>query len=413
MPADARASGTRFDDGLPPLVDHHCHGVLRHEPDAATFASYLTESDRPPAAGTTHFDTQTGFAVRRWCPPLLDLPAHCPPERYLARRRELGPDETHRRLLGATGIGAYLVDTGLPGDLTGPDETAAAGGGTGHEVVRLETLAERTAAAVADGGGGSGGGSGGGAAADADAEEFTDALTRAVQEAARTAVAFKTVAAYRHGLALAPEPPSAGTVHTAARTWLAAGAGRLTDPVLLRHLVALAVATGRPLQIHTGFGDPDLRLDHADPALLTDLVRATAGTGTDLVLLHCYPYHRQAAYLASVFPHVYADVGLTLSHTGPRATTVLAEFLELAPFGKLLFSTDAHGLPELYVVGSALFRTALSEVLGAWTASGAWSADDAHRVGAMLAAENARRVYGLGAAGRERTRERGRGPRNG
>ncbi|MEU9488068.1 amidohydrolase family protein [Streptomyces decoyicus] len=377
MPEGVPGTGPGSGDGLPPLVDHHCHGVLRHAPDPGTFAAYLTESDRPPAAGTTFFDTQAGFAVRRWCPPLLDLPVHCPPDRYLARRRELGPDETRRRLLRATGIGTYLLDTGLPGDLTGPAETAADGGGAGFEVVRLETLAERTAAAVRD------------------AEEFTDALARAVRDAARTAVAFKTVAAYRHGLALDPVPPAPGAVHTAARSWLVAGAPRLTDPVLLRHLVQLAVATGRPLQLHTGFGDPDLRLDHADPALLTDLVRATADTGTDLVLLHCYPYHRQAAYLASVFPHVYADIGLTLTHTGPRAAAVLAEFLELAPFGKLLFSTDAYGLPELYVVGSALFRTALATVLGDWTASGAWSAEDARRVGAMIAADNARRVYGL------------------
>ncbi|MFH9226983.1 amidohydrolase family protein [Streptomyces lydicus] len=388
-PADGRVAGP--DDGLPPLVDHHCHGVLRHEPDAGTFASYLTESDRPPAAGTSFFDTQTGFAVRRWCPPLLDLPAHCPPEDYLARRRALGPDETRRRLLRAAGIGAYLLDTGLPGDLTGPGETAAAGGGTGHEVVRLETLAERTAAGFrAAGGRGAGAG---------DAGEFTEVLAGAVAHAARTAVAFKSVAAYRHGLALDPTPPADDAVRDAARGWLAAGAPRLTDPVLLRHLIALAVATGRPLQLHTGFGDPDLRLDHADPALLTGLARTTAGTGTDLVLLHCYPYHRQAAYLASVFPHVYADVGLTLTHTGPRATAVLAEFLELAPFGKLLFSTDAYGLPELYAVGAALFRTALTGVLGEWTASGAWSEADARRVGAMIAAENARRVYRLPAAG--------------
>ncbi|MCL7492172.1 amidohydrolase family protein [Streptomyces sp. MCA2] len=377
MPEDVPGAGPGSGDGLPPLVDHHCHGVLRHAPDPGTFAAYLTESDRPPAAGTTFFDTQAGFAVRRWCPPLLDLPVHCPPDRYLARRRELGPDETRRRLLRATGIGTYLLDTGLPGDLTGPAETAEDGGGAGFEVVRLETLAERIAAGTRD------------------AEEFTDALARAVRDAARTAVAFKTVAAYRHGLALDPAPPALGAVHTATRSWLAAGAPRLTDPVLLRHLVQLAVATGRPLQLHTGFGDPDLRLDHADPALLTDLVRATADTGTDLVLLHCYPYHRQAAYLASVFPHVYADIGLTLTHTGPRAAAVLAEFLELAPFGKLLFSTDAYGLPELYVVGSALFRTALATVLGDWTASGAWSAEDARRVGAMIAADNARRVYGL------------------
>lgn len=377
MTGDAPGPGPAPDDGLPPLVDHHCHGVLRGELDAATFAAHLTEADGPPAAGNTFFDTQTGFAVRRWCPPLLGLPAHCPPDRYLARRRELGPAETRRRLLAATGIGTYLVDTGLPGDLTGPAETAAAGGGTGHEVVRLEALAERVAGGARD------------------AEAFTDALGHAVRDAARTAVAFKTVAAYRHGLALDPRPPTPDAVRTAARAWLAAGAPRLTDPVLLRHLVWLAVATGRPLQLHTGFGDPDLRLDHADPALLTDLVRATAGTGTDLVLLHCYPYHRQAGYLASVFPHVYADIGLTLTHTGPRAAALLAEFLELTPFGKLLFSTDAYGLPELYVVGSALFRTALAAVLGDWTATGAWSAADAERVGALIAADNARRVYGL------------------
>lgn len=365
------------DDGLPPLVDHHCHGVHRREVDAAGFAGYLTEAALPPAPGTTFFDTQTGFAVRRWCPPLLGLEAHCPPEHYLARRRELGPDETRRRLLTATGIGSYLLDTGLPGDLTGPDETAVAGGGTGYEVVRLETLAETVAATATD------------------AEEFTAALDHAVRAAARTAVAFKSVAAYRHGLALDPRPPGPDTVRTAARDWFATGARRLTDPALLRHLVELALATGRPLQLHTGFGDPDLRLDHADPALLTDFLRATADTGTDIVLLHCYPYHRQAAYLANVFPHTYADLGLTLTHTGARAAAVLAEFLELAPFGKLLFSTDAYGLPELYTVGSALFRTALHTVLGAWTAAGDWSHDDARRVGAMVAADNARRIYRL------------------
>jgi predicted TIM-barrel fold metal-dependent hydrolase len=211
------------------------------------------------------------------------------------------------------------------------------------------------------------------------------------------AVGFKSIAAYRHGLALAPQPPAPGDVRRAAGEWLSDRrvGGRLTDPVLLRHLLWTAVATGLPLQLHTGFGDPDLRLDHADPALLTDFLRATAGLGTDLVLLHGYPYHRHAAYLAHAFPHVYADVGLALTHVGARAPDVLAEFLELAPFGKLLFSTDAYGLPELYVVGAELFRDAVRRVLGRWVADGAWSSDDAGRVAAMLAVDNARRVYGL------------------
>ncbi|MER7024867.1 amidohydrolase family protein [Streptomyces ramulosus] len=365
-------------DGLPPLVDHHCHGVIRHHPAADEFEGFLTESDRPAAPGTSYLDTQAGFAVRRWCPPVLGLPPHCPPADYLARRAEIGPDEARRLLLTAAGIGTYLVDTGLPGPLTGPAETAESGGGTGHEVVRLETLAERAAQHAAS------------------AEEFTDALARSVREAAAHAVAFKTVAAYRHGLALSAHPPGRDVVHAAARAWLAAGPDRLTDPLLLRHLIELAVATGLPLQLHTGFGDPDLRLHHADPSLLTDFVRATADTGTPLVLLHCYPYHRQAAYLAAAYPHVYADVGLTLGHTGAHAAAVLAEFLELAPFGKLLFSTDAYGLPELYTVGSAVFRTALRTVLDDWTHHGAWSYEDAARVAALIAAGNARRLYGLG-----------------
>ncbi|MEF3114894.1 amidohydrolase family protein [Streptomyces chrestomyceticus] len=374
---------------LPPLIDQHCHGVLRGDLSAAEFESYLTESDRPAAAGTTFFDTQAGFAVRRWCPPLLGLAPHCTPGAYLARRRELGAAETRRLLLGGTGIGTYLVDTGLPGDLTGAHETAEAGGGTGHEIVRLETLAERVAAGVRAAR------TAGEETADAAAEVFAAKLADAVRDAARTAAGFKSVAAYRHGLALVPEPPTTADVVTAARDWLAAGPHRLTDPVLLRHLLWLAVGTGRPLQLHTGFGDPDLRLHHADPALLTDFAHATAGTGTDLILLHCYPYHRQAAYLAHAFPHVYADVGLALGHTGPRAAAVLAGFLELAPFGKLLFSTDAYGLPELYTVGSAAFRTALAEVLTGWVRAGAWSAADADRVAALVAAGNARRVYGL------------------
>ncbi|GAA2434650.1 amidohydrolase family protein [Streptomyces macrosporus] len=364
---------------LPPLVDHHCHGVVSDDPDDETFASYLVESDAPAAPGTTFLDTQLGFAVRRWCPPLLDLEVHCPPEEYLARRRELGAAEVTRRLLGADGIADYLVDTGVTADLTGPAELAAAGGARAHEVVRLERLAEE-AADTAD-----------------TVASFLTALDDAVAEAARTAVGFKSVAAYRHGLDLAPEPPGDAEVRAAADRWLTGreAGDRVTDPVLLRRLLWSAVRTGLPLQLHTGFGDTDLRLDRCDPLLLTDFVRAVQPTGCPLVLLHGYPYHRHAAYLAHAYPHVYADVGLALNHTGARAGEVLAEALELTPFGKLLFSTDAYGLPELYVVGAAVFRGALTRLLSRWTGEGLWSYEDAERVAAMVCADNARRVYGL------------------
>lgn len=357
------------------LVDQYCHGVLRTELGLGTFEAHLARSEGPPAAGTTFFDTQTGFAVRRWCPPLLGLEPHCAPAHYLARRRELGVLEAGRRLLRGSGITTYLVDTGLPGDLTGPAEMASTGDADAHEIVRLELLAEQ----VADTSG--------------TVESFLANLAESVHAAAAHTVAFASVAGVRHGLALAPEPPGPGEVRGAAGRWLTHRpvGGSLTDPVLLRHLLWIAVASGRPLQLHAGLGEPG----GTDPALLTDFARATAGLGTDLVLLHGYPYHRHAAHLAEVFPHVYADLGAELVRTGARAAAVLAEVLELAPFGKLLFSTGAHGLPELHVVGARLFREALARVLGTWVAEGAWSLGDAQRVAGLIAEGNARRVYGL------------------
>src|SRR6266540_3324452 len=84
----------------------------------------------------------------------------------------------------------------------------------------------------------------------------------------------------------------------------------------------------KPVQIHTGFGDRDLRLVAADPALLQRFLAAAEGSGVPIVLLHCYPYHRQAGWLAQVFPNVYVDIGLTMSHVGAGAGAVLAELME-------------------------------------------------------------------------------------
>ncbi|MCD0483188.1 amidohydrolase [Streptacidiphilus sp. ASG 303] len=371
------------------LVDHHCHSVLGRDLDAGAFAALLTESDRPAAPGTSFLDSQLGFAVRRHCAPVLGLEPHCPPGEYLARRRDLGAPEAVRRLLRAAGLETLLVDTGLEaipgaGPLLPLPDLAAAAGAAVREVVRLESVAERVAAGRVS------------------ARSYPDDCVRALAEAVRDrdAVAVKSVLAYRHGLDVDPRPPSAAETARAAGEWLArldrhGGPPRLTHPVLLRHLLWAAVELRLPLQLHTGFGDPDLTLHRADPSLLTGFVRAAEPYGVPLVLLHAYPYHRQAAHLAAVYPHVYADVGLALAHTGARAGAVLAEVLETVPFGKVLFSTDAYGLPELYLVGAALFRGALASLLDGWTADGSWCAADADRVAAMVSAGNARRLYGL------------------
>jgi hypothetical protein len=107
------------------------------------------------------------------------------------------------------------------------------------------------------------------------------------------------------------------------------------------------------------------------------------------MLLHCYPFQRHAGYLAQAFPHVYLDVGLAINHVGARSAAVVAESLELAPFHKVLYSSDAFGLAELHHLGALLFRRAFAAV------ASDWSAADATRVGELVGSGNARRVYRL------------------
>jgi uncharacterized protein len=365
-----------------PLVDAHCHTIAGGPVDDGAFALWCTEASVPAPPGVSYLDSQIGMAVRRWCAPVLGLPAGAPIEEYLARRRHLGT-EVNERLLSAAGLAALLIDTGLRGtDLLDPAAVGRAAGAPVREVVRLEYVAQRLAVQ--------------GTSADGFAAAFADALAAATAGA----VAVKSVLAYRHGLDIEAERPSTSDVRAAAGRWLRAcdlGRPRITDPVLLRHLLWSGVDTGLPVQIHTGFGDRDLALVRSDPALLQPFCAATEPTGVPLVLLHCYPYHRQAGWLAQVYPHVYVDVGLTVTHVGTRAGAVLAEFLELAPFGKLLYSSDAYGLAELYLVGAAQFRQALGRLLDAWIGDGAVPASDAGRVAAMIGAANARRVYRLDA----------------
>jgi len=156
------------------------------------------------------------------------------------------------------------------------------------------------------------------------------------------------------------------------------------------------VDLGLPVQFHVGYGDSDVDLDRCNPLLLTPLLRAVQPTGVPIMLLHNYPYHREAGYLAQVFPQVYIDAGLATHNLGTRAPALLAEALELAPFGKFLYSSDAFGLPELYYLGAALFRTALSGFLAAGLQDDLYSERTVVRLTRMFCADNAKRAYGLG-----------------
>ena len=366
-----------------PLIDHHVHGVMTGELDRSAVESMLTEATTPGPPGTTAFDSQLGFAVRRWCAPLLDLDPLAPAEEYLARRNELGSAEANRRMLAAAQVDEWLVDTGYQSEaVTTPLELAQLSGTPAREIARLESIAERVASA------------GGGAAG------FAGDLTAAVDQAAATAAGFKSIAAYRGGLGLEPGRPEPADVEAAAGRWLREiGRGapaRLEDQVLIRHGIWAALDTGLPVQFHAGYGDSDSRLHLADPALLHDFLAASQDIATPVMLLHCYPYHRQAGAMANLFPHVYMDVGEALNHVGARSAAVLAEALEVTPFHKMLYSSDAFGLAELHYLGAVGFRRDIEKVTGAFVADGAWSPADAVKVAEMIGAGNAQRAYRLG-----------------
>jgi uncharacterized protein len=367
------------------LIDHHCHGVVKTELDLAGFERLISESFDPPPPGTSRFDSPLGLGVRRWCAPVLGLEPFASPEDYVARRADLGTEKVARSFLGAAGLSALLLDTGYRSDelhdLQAMGSLAAV---PVHEIVRLEAVAEAVAASGAE------------------ASRYPNAYRDALEEASGTAVGFKTVVAYRGGFSFDPEEPDDAEVVRAAGAFLeaaASGRPRVEDPALLRFGIwsaaGLARERGLPIQFHTGWGDADLELHRSNPTLLTRLIREFDRLGVNMVFLHCYPFHRDAAYLASVYGNVYFDVGSALHYHGPSSAGLLAEAMEVAPFSKLLFSSDAFGLAEQYHLGALLFRRALREVLNGWIEADHCDAATATRIAEGISRGNALRIYPL------------------
>jgi hypothetical protein len=360
------------------LFDHHCHGVVRRDLDRESFESMLTEAGRATPLGGSLFDSRIGLAVRRWCAPVLDLPAHATPDEYLTQRSALGFAEVNSRFLQAAGLRGMCVDTGFsPEPILMPTELGALISGPAHEIVRLEQLAESVITSTT-------------------ASGFAHAFRTALEVRTADAVGVKSIAAYRVGLDLAAKRPADAEVTLAAGRWLTRGNPRLADELLHRFLIWSGVDIGLPIQFHVGLGDSDVDLRSCDPLLLTGLIRAIEPTGVPIMLLHNYPFHREAGYLAQVFTNVFVDVGLATHNLASRAPALIAETLELTPFGKFLFSSDAFGLPELYYLSALFFRQGLTTVLGGGVSEGAWTAADADRLAELMAAGNATRAYRLG-----------------
>jgi hypothetical protein len=314
-----------------PLVDHHAHGILRAAPASLDeFRGLFSESTDPRqwphvATGATYRRAIALIATHLGCEP---------DERAVYEQRlALDREEYAARFLRATNTELLLVDEGYPPADVGISwrELAAIAGVPARPVLRLEARGAGAAAAAAS------------------ARENGYA-------------ALKSIAAYRGGL------------------------DRVSDEVIAA--LEANEDTGRPLpvQIHCGFGDSDLHLWRSDPSYLKGLVERFSRTA--FALLHCYPFVREAGWLAHVYGNVFFDLSLTIPHVAQPAAA-LAEALELAPSSKLLYASDAARTPELYLLAATWWRNALAEVLP--ELFGGAAADAARRI----LRENALELYGL------------------
>jgi len=337
------------------LVDQHAHGILRGEPSLDEFRGLFSES--PDPRQWPH--VATGVTYRRAIRELAAFFDVEPTEGAVYEHRlATDPAAYASSLLRATRTGWLLVDDGYPppGEGTSWDELGELANCSARPVLRIERVAE---------------------------ESGLDGVRGEVGAARENGfVGLKTIAAYRGGLDFEAFGPSSPLTP-----------GERVEGAAMRDAVAAALEaneeTGAPLpvQVHSGFGDSDLFLPRVQPGYLKPLIERFRDT--PFVLLHCYPFVREAGWLAHVYGNVYFDLSLTIPHVS-RPAEMVRQALELAPVSKLLYASDAARTPELYYVAAKWWREALAEVLAEML-----EPKEAEVAGGQILRQNARALYGL------------------
>ena len=377
---DARSRVVDLSDLV--VVDGHCHPLLP-DPWAISPEAFVTLfTEARPGTMTEHIP-RTGYFRRALRDLARRLGTEPRVEAVLERRRQIGPEGARRALADAR-IGALLVDTGYP------PETMSLGAMRGalpcaiHEVFRIETCAERLLIRTLS------------------YPAFLDAFQDELRAAARRAVALKSIVAYRSGLAIRPwtRDEAATAYQDALDRVQAAGSARLADKPLLDTLVEVALLvcrdTGRPLQLHSGFGDPDIDLPEANPALLRPVLEDARWGNVRIVILHmAYPYYREAAFMAAVWPQLSVDLSLAPAFLGPGIIAPLVEMLSLAPSSKLLYGSDLGSLPELFGLCAEWTRASLGEALEFQIERNELTVAEGREIGRQILSENATKLYAL------------------
>jgi hypothetical protein len=209
----------------------------------------------------------------------------------------------------------------------------------------------------------------------------------------------KSIVAYRTGLDISPlsrSPDQGLQALDAIRRGIGGQAMKKLRDHLLCRALELCLEYDVPMQIHTGMGDFEVNLMLCRPALLMDLLRFPTFRACRVLLVHSgYPYHAEAGYMANMLPRVYCDVSEGIPFAAHAARRIYAETLEMAPFSKVVYGSDAYIMPEINYVGAKLGKSALAQVLQDLVDGDMLSLEEAQQAAGLILAGNARRLYRL------------------
>jgi hypothetical protein len=363
-----------------PAIDQHAHNLMCSE--AVAQMPYTAAFAEGYGAQILDQHAQHTLCYRR---SLRDIAAllNCEPTEatILARRTALGLESLTRLCFEAANLKSILLDDEVLPDTILPSEWHQQFVAV-HRLRRLEWLAEQLISQVSR------------------FDVFLEWFRSELDPPPSGVVGFKSVAAYRTGLDIQPIPYElAEDQFYAVKETFGDRPVRLTNKPLIDFLLCQGLAIANqyqlPVQFHTGLGDPDLDLRLANPLHLRPLLEDPGFRQAPVVLLHAaYPFMREAGYLAAVYPHVYVDFGSAvpfLSTAGMRR--VVQMLIELSPTSKVMYSSNAHLIPELYYLGAKCGRTVLGTVLEQAVEDADLTVKEAEEGAIAILSDNAQRLY--------------------
>ncbi len=363
-----------------PAIDHHCHNLLKPEwVDNFAYTTAFTEGNEPEILNLHSHHTLFFKRSLRDIGNLLNCDAT--EESILKNRQSLGIEKLTQKCFTDANLESIFLDDGFFPDYIFPWQW--------HQqflsvfrLIRLEYLAETLINRIDD------------------FDVFIDCFCQEIESKYPEVVGLKSIAAYRSGLTIESIPRATAQLRfTQIKKENNAQKIRLTDKILIDFLLGIALDIAAknklPIQFHTGFGDRDLDLRFSNPLCLRQLLENPRWREVPIILLHAsYPYTKEAGYLASVYPQVYLDFGLAIpSLTIQGMKAVLQELLELAPTTKILYSSDAHNIPELYYLGAKWGRNLLADVLEEAVKDGDLIEQEALEIATAILQGNAKRIY--------------------